>query len=317
MEISDLAGLSQPLTKLLDVISSGTGALYRPLGIRREAKAQAEAIKLLGNAQTDVDVAKSKALAATDATNRILLYDAAASIERRVEARVVHREVLRQTNLEAIADAAASHMPDKASEQPVDEDWKARFFKIAEDVSNTDMRDLWGRVLAGEVAQPGKYSLRSLDTLRNLSREEAEAFRHLRYLATDAGCIYKLANGGDLASVGVSYQHILDLRAAGVVSDNDMLTNTFKTSEDRLFFATPFNGKILLFEFADQVLKKELALECFVLTRVGIELMSLIEPNPNRAYLDKLADKYKAQYVVMLGERLQPKELFQTLGLGA
>lgn len=316
MKISDLAGLSKPLMKLLDVISSGTGALYRPVGIRREAKAHAEAIKLLGNAQTDVDVAKSKALAATDASNKILLYDADASIERRVAARVENRELIRQTNIEAIADAAASHMPNEASDKPVDEDWKARFFKIAEDVSNSNMQDLWGRILAGEVAQPGKYSLRSLDALRNLSRDEAEAFRHLRYLTGDDGSVYRLDNAGNLGPFGVTYQHILDLRAAGVVSDGDMLTITYAIPDEIQFFTIPFNGKLLLLEFADQVPKKTVALECLILTRVGVELMSLIEPCPNRDYLDKLAEKYQTQYVLMLGESGQPKTLFQTLGQG-
>ena len=34
MDIKDLAGLSQPLTKLIEVLSSGMGAIYRPIGIR-------------------------------------------------------------------------------------------------------------------------------------------------------------------------------------------------------------------------------------------------------------------------------------------
>ncbi len=312
MEISDLAGISQPLTKLIDVVSSGMGALYRPLGIRREAKAQAEAIKLLGHANTDVDIVRAKALAATDASNKILLSDANATIERRVQARVAHRELIRQTNLEKIADAAASHMADQASEQPVDEDWKARFFKIAEDVSNSDMQDLWGRVLAGEVAQPGKYSLRSLDTLRNLSRAEAEAFRHLRYLATDDGYVYKVGDTDELAAFGVNFRHLLDLRAAGILADGDMLTATYTPKEGFTFIANRFNGKILLFEFADLVRNEGVVLECFALTRVGIELLSLVEPSPNRQYVDKLAKKYKGHYVVMMGEVGQPKELFET-----
>lgn len=123
------------------------------------------------------------------------------------------------------------------------------------------MQDLWGRVLAGEVAQPGKYSLRSLETLRNLTQREAEAFRHLRYLATDGGYVFKVA-GNDLNDFDVTFQDILDLRAAGLVSDGDMLTTTFKPPVGQPFFATPFNGKVLLFEVKDATANWVATFEC-------------------------------------------------------
>ncbi len=37
--VKDLAGLSRPLTKLLDMIERGCGILYRPRAIRQEGKA--------------------------------------------------------------------------------------------------------------------------------------------------------------------------------------------------------------------------------------------------------------------------------------
>ena len=42
MEVKDLAGLSQPLTKLVEVVSQGIGTLYEPIHIKRIAKARAE-----------------------------------------------------------------------------------------------------------------------------------------------------------------------------------------------------------------------------------------------------------------------------------
>lgn len=45
MEIKDLAGLSQPLTKLVEVISIGIGKLYEPAHIKRMANAKAYEIK--------------------------------------------------------------------------------------------------------------------------------------------------------------------------------------------------------------------------------------------------------------------------------
>jgi len=41
MKISDLTGLSKPLTRLIEVIASGIGAVSRPYFIKREADAHA------------------------------------------------------------------------------------------------------------------------------------------------------------------------------------------------------------------------------------------------------------------------------------
>lgn len=315
IEIKDVAGLSGPLTKLIEVLSSGTGAIYRPVGIRREAKAQAEATRLLGNAQTEIKVTRSNAFAVAEALNTRILVEASEQIEDRAKARVIHREALRQANIEAIANAAASHMPQDVSEAPVDEDWKARFFNIAEDVSNSDMQDLWGRVLAGEVARPSSYSLRSLEVLRNLTKEEAEMFRHIRYLSTDQGSILKVA-GTDLSAFGVTYQAILDLRAAGLVADNDMLKITFQRLGTHPHFVMAYNGKALLIEFKDPS-ATEIGFDNFALTRVGVELLSLIEPEPNRSYLQQVAERNQVTCILYLGEMGQPKEAFELIRVRA
>ena len=167
MEIKDLVGLSLPLTKLVEVISSGMGALYRPVGIRREAAAQADATRLLGNAQQEVDADRMLAIAFAEAANKVVLAEASLQIEERAQTRLEHRQLLKQINLEAIAAAAVEHLSGPVSTEEVDEDWKTRFFNIAEDVSSSEMQDLWGKILAGEVARPGSYSVRTLEVFLN------------------------------------------------------------------------------------------------------------------------------------------------------
>ena len=50
MEITDLAGLSEPLKRLIEVISSGIGNVYKPYLIRKTADAKAYEIKVIANA---------------------------------------------------------------------------------------------------------------------------------------------------------------------------------------------------------------------------------------------------------------------------
>ena len=61
------------------------------------------------------------------------------------------------------------------AEKPEPE-WVSRFFDIAAGITTEQLQYLWGRILAGEIKQPGSFSLRTLDVLRNLSRKEAESF---------------------------------------------------------------------------------------------------------------------------------------------
>lgn len=43
----DQKGLSEPVTKLVDTVSSGVGILYEPTRIRRKARAEADAAIIL------------------------------------------------------------------------------------------------------------------------------------------------------------------------------------------------------------------------------------------------------------------------------
>ena len=53
------------------------------------------------------------------------------------------------------------------------DDWQDK----AERNNNSDyMRTLWGRILKGELKQPGTYSRRTLEILYSLSMQEAELF---------------------------------------------------------------------------------------------------------------------------------------------
>jgi hypothetical protein len=48
MEIKDLAGLSQPLTKLIEVCSSGLGKVIEPHLIKKRAEAKAYELETIG-----------------------------------------------------------------------------------------------------------------------------------------------------------------------------------------------------------------------------------------------------------------------------
>lgn len=149
----DLEHLTEPLTKLVEVVAAGMGTLYAPFGTVRQAKADGQA-KII-RAETDAVVL---------------------SLQQRARHRLEYIESRRQANLEHIAVEASAALPTVVSGDSVDEDWILQFFENAQDVCDSDMQKLWGRLLAGEVASPNSYSKRTLQFLKTMDKQEAVAF---------------------------------------------------------------------------------------------------------------------------------------------
>src|SRR4030095_11045564 len=78
-----------------------------------------------------------------------------------------------------IAEQVIHLLPEKTSDEPVNEDWAFRFFQAAKDVSDEEMQSLWARILSAEIAHPGSYRLRTIEFLRTLAKDEALMYADL------------------------------------------------------------------------------------------------------------------------------------------
>lgn len=153
-EIKDLAGLSQPATKLIEVVSAAIGTLHRPRAIQAEAVAKAFELKTLGEAQAQVEETK-KRIALEGALSRIEhIAGQNPELAARATQRLLLREVEGQENIESIVNHAMLALPPAASDQPVSPDWRRRFFIEAENVCDADMQFLWGRYLQARFPNP-------------------------------------------------------------------------------------------------------------------------------------------------------------------
>ena len=188
-EIKDLAGLSQPLTKLVEVVSSAVGAGFRPSAIRKEADARSYEIRALAQAAAEATEIQNDVRLQAHAKRIALIAAENPELATRAKQRLLIREVEGQLNIETIANHAALALPSQVSEEPIAADWRRKFFLEAENVCEADLQFLWGKVLAGEIVQPGSFGLRTLESLRNLSREDAELFRRACAVAMSDGWI--------------------------------------------------------------------------------------------------------------------------------
>ncbi|MDK3166291.1 TIGR03899 family protein [Aeromonas caviae] len=118
-------------------------------------------------------------LARSRGIDGMLTRNSDSTFEQRATFRQLAEQATRQRNLESIMVMAARHCEETAAGGEIDSDWLTRFLQLAEDISMTPMQQLWGRIFALEVATPGRFSIRALNTLKEMTQREAQLFQRI------------------------------------------------------------------------------------------------------------------------------------------
>ena len=190
------AEAQKAIGKLFRTVGGSLGLAFKPTVTRWQAEADAYAAKVEADAKNQINVAKEETKGKIEGQrveNQYALEDRAAerkdelaeqrerkrklaakrrTVQGRAAIRVTRTEVRQQKNLEAIVQQAALAITDQSKpvdDKPVDPDWTAFFLNQSQDISDEQMRSLWGRILTGEVSQPGSFSMRTLAVVRTMS----------------------------------------------------------------------------------------------------------------------------------------------------
>jgi hypothetical protein len=275
MDIKDLVGLEKPTTKLIEVVSDAVGVVYTDtIGVNAEVRRKLK----IAEAEQKIQLMKS------DTDNEIVI---------RTQQRLAVQEVKRQINIEEIVSGAVEHLPESVTDEKPTEEWTAAFFNIAQDISSEEIQILWSKILAGEVSKPGSYSMRTLDTLKMLSKNEAETFIKLNSFVFGNYVVFKL--GSDTSTLnpfGFTYAQWKLMHEAGLVNPEETL---------RIIVRTPTSvfvngGKSVRFT---SDIDKEMPLQIKQLTATGSELSRIIDVPPNEKYLEALKEHYTKQDVIV------------------
>lgn len=280
-----IAALQSPaVAKLTETVSAGLGRALEPLHRKRLAAAEAANLVTMATAQVE-----------------------ARAIERRAAERILLIEVRRQENIEAIIDDASKSLPGEVNDVPVSPDWTARFFDACQDVSDEEMRSLWGKVLAGEVTEPGSYSLRTLHALQHLSKAEAASFESLcsgSLVRADLLCplIFDFTPAAMLAAGFLdSGTFIQPLSDAGLIRVGAMVAYAPPDSPTGLPFLAGQHGTIwvkpLSFpenpKFRTFAMPNQVTLGQVTLTTAGAELARLTAWAPSQARMNAAIDGWR------------------------
>ena len=292
-----MIGLSKPLTRLIEVISQGIGAATRPYLIRKVADARAHEIRVISDALKDVAEAKNLPVIYKDGEveiwqrpdDRTLVLEPK-TLDERASLRIDYQERKRQANIEHVTSAAAAELTADESvvDEWPDEDWIARFFSTAQEVSSEQMQELWGRILAGEIRRPGTFSLRTLDFVRNLRKSEADLISKLSALALTCRStafvdVHDRTWLQENRSIAAGNQ--IPLVELDVLYPADLSLRTFIQSnvQEEAFF----HGERLLLVKRGEI-SSEVQIPGWKFTTIGQELLPLMAPVSDDAYLEQL-----------------------------
>ena len=161
------------------------------------------------------------------------------------------------------------------------------------------MQALWGKILAGEIKQPKTYSLRTLELIRNLSKNEADTFMKVANFAIKSGngnYIFKGDNDDKLnKDYYITYSDIALLKEIGLIQPGDFVNHQFlqQTVDKQRILTT---GNIVIFvKVKANTPTIEMSVDVFSTT--GNELLKLIKPIPNFDYLKYFANSIKNENV--------------------
>lgn len=299
MKISDLAGLSKPLTRLIEVISAGIGTVSRPYFIKKVADARAyeatklcEALNEIAEKQNLPVIYKDGNLEIWQKPEDKTLILASSDIAERCSNRIDYQERKRQKNIENITAAAAEELAQETSipDNSPDEDWITRFFSCAQDISSDEMQELWGRILSGEIKRPGSYSLRTLEFVKSLTKSEAQTFEQLAKIAVQipGGTWIIVAHNKDWLrdNRGIFPMHQFLLGELGIMYPSDLSFTSFGDSkiDEIVFFSDDY---LLLLKRGE--IKNKIQFPIWKFTGIGQELLALVQKPLDEQYFEYIA----------------------------
>ncbi len=283
------------IEKLLDYTASGVGVIAGPMlapwrasreGKARIAVARADAevrrIEAASDAETSVIIAKAR----SDAREYLVSQDAeihgtAEFTREDIIQRIEFQERKRLTNVKSVVDDAANELGGKeVDDHEPDPDWTARYFDYVQDVSSEGLRQIWARILAGEVESPGRTSLRTLDTLRNMTKRDAEMFRDICDFVLMHGDIFH--NDSVDRFTPLKYGYVTHLQECGLIRPARDAVRIVHLTDGGIAFTSHAINLLIMGKTQDN---GELRIPVLMLTSAGSELYRFVQCKPPEDYL--------------------------------
>ena len=310
MDIKDLAGIGEPIKKLIEVVSAGLGRMYEAHSITKKADAKAIELDVISKAFTknNYNLGTATYIDGKLTVNADGNSSKPSSITDRTISRIIAQEEKREINTENIINNAASELnsTDFVSPEKVDEDWISRFFEISSDITSNEMQLIWGKILAGEITKPNSFSLRTLEFIRNLSTKEANLIAIIAN-ATFSNSIkteHYIINDREFLKneFNINYGDIILLEEIGFIREG--LTYTINVNTTPIPMQDYFSNGNLCTVFTREPNNPKNILDIYLITKMGNELLSILNINSNIEVIKNLASKIKNEKISVISAKI-------------
>lgn len=262
-------GLTKPATVLIEKISDAVGGIFRPYQIMRVARAEAEAEVTRAEAEIQV----------TD-------------LHRRALHRFLDEEAKKQSNMEEITQKALPNLKEDAKPEEVEDDWITNFFDKCRIISDSDMQQLWARLLAGQANSPGTFSKRTVNLLSDLEKSDAELFLQL------CGFVWQInddlvplvfdAKDKVYNNYGINFAALSHLESLGLIQIQPL--SGFEITELPKNIVASYYGRLIEPKFPKE--SNNLDVGEVLLTRAGNEFASICGASPVEGFFDFVYDRW-------------------------
>lgn len=150
----------------------------------------------------------------------------------------------------------------------LDKDFILKYLTDSSTISNSDIQDIWVKLLLQENKQAGSVSKRTLEIVKNLSSREAKLFQELAGYSLPTGIICK-----DLIK-HIPFLDVSKLKDIGLLKASDFITKTVTVYPDKPH--TLLMGKIILIIKNVGSTSETFTYDCDVLTSSGLELKNAL-----------------------------------------
>lgn len=259
--------LADVANNLIDKISNATGYLFMPHGKRKDKE---EAIKyLIDNIKDNKDMPTYlKAVAISN--SRILLKQ--------------------YGNQQDVVSEAITYLKDTATPEKMDDDWLMYFLDKAGSISNRDVRIIYSNILAAEANSPGTASKALVNTISIMDKELADSFRKMIkcmvYIKDEddeetPSIIYPL-NDEEVYNKSLMFSEIINLCGIGLIELQVIRGYVWNCKE----INARYGEEEFLLRASGEA--NEIPIGNISLTKTGIELATILTPEKEDGYFDKI-----------------------------
>lgn len=238
----------------------------------------------------------------------------------RASSKFASKVIKEQINLDAITLNAAKELTEseKLSEtestiQDISEDWLNEFENLARLKSSEEMKFVFGKILSGEIMQPGSFSIKTVKLIAQLDNEAAKLFQifcsnsislRIGNKICDARVVSLTGTAGSnsLLKFGLSYDNLNILQEYGLITSDYNCRMPYAISiineQNQVIAPIRFQGLYYgLLPIDRTKISEDLFLNGVSLTKAGKELIDIIPINPSPTYETELKDYFEKKHL--------------------